>query len=111
MESFLCKVSSNAPVHKKYKKMSEDFYIQEEYSLRHLLSWLGDNGYFGWKHGVNVTVSSQIGLQQDTWMTERYGDMLCFSHGHCISPLGGILSICGLEDVPRAQIYDAVSNK
>lgn len=45
--------------------MSEEFNIQEEYSLRHVLSWPGDSVYFGWKHGVNVTVSSQIGLQQD----------------------------------------------
>lgn len=44
-------------------------------------------------------------------MTEQYGDMLCFSHGCCISPLGGILSIRGLEDVPRARIYDALSNE
>lgn len=48
--------------------------------------WLqleGYGGYFGFNHGIKVTVSRQIGLRrlQETGTTpqEQCGDILCFS--------------------------------
>lgn len=50
------------------------------------------------KHGINITVLSQIGI----WILglalhNHYGGILCFSsvvgvHDYCIRPLGGISS-------------------
>lgn len=67
------------------------------------------NGCFGEKHGVNVTVWSQIDLPSllDTRMIpyKQHGDMICFYHKKL--KFGEILPtkrLCGLEKVTWASI-------
>lgn len=81
----------------------------------------GQSGCFGWKHGVNVAVSSQIGQQRypDTWTTpyKQYGDVffLCLfvffsssigihlhsfrSHGS-----GNVTAVCTETRVSRKRV-------
>lgn len=113
--------------HIKKKKMSENFSIEEECSLWCIpadigpamctcLQRRGYSGYFGWKHGVNIAASCQIGtarsygrLDDTAWAVHfmaMYVFLLLFSSlffyvgvcGSCRQALSVILSISETQE-------------